>query len=78
MEEKNYQSFHPAVYMPETDVYTNAIEKLNQKNRMLTKTLEQVENKTYQQITAANQKAWRQEATRYEEISLWIRAVSSP
>lgn len=79
MEEKNYQSFYPAVYMPETDAYTNAIERLNaanealnQQNRMLTKTLEQVENKAYQQITAANQKAWLQEATRYEEISFFV------
>ena len=83
MEEKNYQSFYPAVYMPETDAYTNAIEKLNaanealnQQNRMLTKTLEQVENKAYQQITAANQKAWLQEATRYEEISFFVAQSS--
>ena len=79
MEEKNYQLIHPAVYMPETNAFTNAIDQLNtvnealsQQNWMLTKTLEQVENKTYQQITAAYQKAWLQEVTRYEEISFFV------
>lgn len=79
MEEKNYQLIYPAVYMPDTNVFTNAIDQLNavnealsQQNWMLTKTLEQVENKTYQQITAAYQKAWLQEVTRYEEISFFV------
>ena len=79
MEQKNYQPIQPAVYMPETDAFTNAINQLSavngalaQENRTLTQRLGQVEDKTYQQITAAYQKAWLQEVTRYEDISFFV------
>ena len=79
MEQKTCQLPRPAVYMEETDVYTNALDQLNAENRTLTQQnwtltqrLGQVEDKTYQQITAAYQKAWLQEVTRYEEISFFV------
>ena len=53
MEQKNYQPIQPAVYMPETDAFTNAINQLSavngalaQENRTLTQRLGQVEDKT--------------------------------
>ena len=79
MEQKTCQRPRPAVYMEETDAYTNALDQLNAENRTLTQQnwtltqrLGQVEDKAYQQITAAYQKAWLQEVTRYEEISFFV------